>query len=854
MVLSICVYSQQSKKNSKIDSLLNIVKAEKDNIKKVNALTSLSKENNINGNFIDAEKYSTEAISLARKLDYILGEADAYFFLSESFRRRKNFESAIENINKAREIYEKIKSTQKKDHIRGIAECLHSEGLIAKSKSETEKALQLLNDVIDFCIKNNEDEVLSKAYNNVGQIYSDKLQHEKAVECYMKAKNLKIKINDNRGAGISLLSIANVYFNINNYNKATFFAEQALDYFKKASFNDGISSSFIVIGLVNDNLGNYDEAIKFLQKALVINETSCNWKRYSEALNNIGTIYSKMEKQEDALSYHKKALEKRREVNDVPGIIQSLNNIGLILCRLEKVNTKKEYYLNQNKAIENYNEALALLEKHEIPGEKARALHNIGESYLALKEPDKAIEYFSKALEIKKATKNMSSAANSMFELGRAYVMKKDNNKAETMLKSSLEVYLKLNEKDEISKVSRELYMLLKSSGMYKDALQYCENFAFYKDSVLGEKTQKIVNELQTKYETGKKEQQIKLLDSEKKLNETRIRQQMFAIIGFVSGFVLILIFSIVIYKQFRDKKKANILLALQKSEIEEKNEELNLQNEEIRSQRDEINRQKDLVQEKNVEILDSIHYAKRIQNAVLHDIESGGARFAEYFIMFKPKDLVSGDFYFIKYFEKQDILVIAAADCTGHGVPGAFMSMLGISFLNEICVKEVIQHSNEVLDALRLSVIKSLHQTGKEGEQKDGMDISLAVFFNKKRIVEFSGANNPLYLVRNGELMEYKGDKMPIGIHDKSAVPFSMTEIPFESNDCFYLFSDGFADQFGGEKGKKYLYKKFKELILNISVQSPESQKQLLERESVEWRGNIEQIDDQLIVGVKIV
>lgn len=260
-------------------------------------------------------------------------------------------------------------------------------------------------------------------------------------------------------------------------------------------------------------------------------------------------------------------------------------------------------------------------------------------------------------------------------------------------------------------------------------------------------------------------------------------------------------------------------------------------------------------IERQNVSITDSIRYAKRIQTAVLPDKQTSDL--FEYFIYFKPKDIVSGDFYWIYHFEKDDRLIVVAADCTGHGVPGAFMSMLGTSFLNEIVAKLDVSHSEVVLNQLRENVIKTLNQGSKElgkEEQKDGMDMAIASIDLKTNTLEFSGANNPLVLIRDNELIEYKPDKMPIGAYVKQDIPFTRKEIQLQKDDIFYLFSDGYVDQFGGKQGRKYMKKRFKEFLLTIHKEPIEKQKQMLNEEMFNWMDGIEQIDDQIIIGMRLV
>jgi len=262
------------------------------------------------------------------------------------------------------------------------------------------------------------------------------------------------------------------------------------------------------------------------------------------------------------------------------------------------------------------------------------------------------------------------------------------------------------------------------------------------------------------------------------------------------------------------------------------------------------IKRTQKIEAQKN-EITDSIRYAKRIQNALFPPREVINKLLQDYFILYKPRDIVSGDYYWIA--EKEGKVVVAVADCTGHGVPGAFMSMLGIAFLNEIVNKTVTLRANEILNQLRGQVIRSLHQTGKEDEARDGMEIALCIIDFNKRKVQFSGAFSPLYLIRDHELIEVKADKMPIGIYDEEDQSFSYQEIQLDHHDSIYLFSDGYVDQIGGPRRKSFKSKYFKELLLNNHKKNLEEQKYILEKNIEEWRGEVEQIDDILVMGIKV-
>jgi serine phosphatase RsbU (regulator of sigma subunit) len=363
-----------------------------------------------------------------------------------------------------------------------------------------------------------------------------------------------------------------------------------------------------------------------------------------------------------------------------------------------------------------------------------------------------------------------------------------------------------------------------------------------------------------------------------------------------------LLIIAFVIFRSLRITRRQKIFIENQKILVDEKNIKLNQQNEEIITQRDEIEAQRDEIEaqrdfvttqkehieEIHKEVTDSINYAKRIQEAVLPVSEQARLALGEHFVLFKPKDIVSGDFYFST--KVSNLLIVAVADCTGHGVPGAFMSMLGISFLNEIVLKQEIHNASHVLNHLRIEIISALQQKGVHGEQKDGMDISLLVVNTDTNECQWAGANNPLYIIPsvilnereeqlsceaksnsshsdfaaqensssampqndNRDLFELKGDKMPIAIYPIMK-EFTNHVFSLQKGDSVYLFTDGYADQFGGLKGRKFMYKKFKEILINNSQKPMNEQLEILDVIFKEWKGQYSQIDDVTVLGIRI-
>ncbi len=264
-----------------------------------------------------------------------------------------------------------------------------------------------------------------------------------------------------------------------------------------------------------------------------------------------------------------------------------------------------------------------------------------------------------------------------------------------------------------------------------------------------------------------------------------------------------------------------------------------------------EIEKQRDKIAEQNHEITSSIVYAQRIQSAVLPDDEYTHSILPQHFILFKPRDIVSGDFYWMT--EKSNYTLVAAADCTGHGVPGAFMSMLGVSLLNEITNINKDLSAKNILESLRKNIKETLSQRGKKDEARDGMDIALCIFNFNNLTAQFSGAYNPLLLIRNSEQMIFKGDKMPIGIHVGKEKPFTNHEFKIAKGDMIYLYSDGYADQFGGHEEKKFKSLPFRQLLLKIHNEPLEKQKQILDKTISDWQGNLDQIDDIMVIGIRV-
>jgi phosphoserine phosphatase RsbU/P len=299
-------------------------------------------------------------------------------------------------------------------------------------------------------------------------------------------------------------------------------------------------------------------------------------------------------------------------------------------------------------------------------------------------------------------------------------------------------------------------------------------------------------------------------------------------------------------YYELEEKVKERTL------KIEKQKEEISYQRDELAEKNTELNDANIEIEEQKKNIMDSIYYARRIQTDILPSFKLLDERLKNYFIFYLPKDIVSGDFYWMT--DVNGLVMIAVVDCTGHGVPGAFMSIVGFNQLNNAVNVQKARKASDILNELNRGIIKTLNESTSESSIKDGMDITLCVFDFKKRKVDFAGANNPLIMVRDNHPIKYKGDRFPIGafVDDKLQL-FTNNEIDLKEGDIIYMFTDGYADQFGGPENKKFFTKKFEELLFEIHNEPMQKQKEILKSTFYEWMGSNEQVDDILVVGIKI-
>ncbi len=498
--------------------------------------------------------------------------------------------------------------------------------------------------------------------------------------------------------------------------------------------------------------------------------------------------------------------------------------LGYALHNLGYHNYSKGLY---DTALVVYTESLELFRKLTDPYASYAyftCLGNLGLAYSRLPDFDKAGEFLLTAIDTLASLGGERAVTE--FMIGYANVLRQKGEIKHAISYAS-RAMKNTDSRDFERDAARLLATLYANSGRYDSAYYYQSIFIVANDSIRNIESVQKMADLRTEFEVGKKQAEVDVLQKTKQIN---------TIIIFGLGIILFLAIGLV--RMYHNNLKRSRKL----------NDEINAQKEEIETQRDRLFAQ-------NEDITDSINYAERIQSALLPPDHYVQELLDEVFILFKPRDIVSGDFYWIKQVNHH--IIIVAADCTGHGVRGAFMSMLGISYMNEIVQKREILQANQVLNEMRLQVKRSLRQHGHPDEPKDGMDMALCVIDTKTRVMQYAGANNSLYLVQesNGlpELKEIKADAMPLGYYSGKDKPFTNHSISLETGDTFYIFSDGFINQTGGERGKRLMSNKFKELLLEINDQSMYEQKELLDRKLMQWMGDNPQMDDILVIGVRV-
>ncbi|MBN2486470.1 MAG: response regulator [Bacteroidales bacterium] len=582
---------------------------------------------------------------------------------------------------------------------------------------------------------------------------------------------------------------------------------------------------FLLVALSLSLFIKAQDNIADLKAKALEHETQGDKVEAANLYNKLGKLYWDANQYNNAIESYEKSIKLNTEMGNA-------NAQRIISGYLGLINLEKEDY---NKAIQYFEKSLELNQKTGRQQEVLSDLYNIANAYQMLGRYDESNKNAQAALNKALESNNMQSAKSCNLLMAENYE-KLGNSKKSAEHYANYNSIVKLLQQEQMKKLETEKNIAQVQVSQVQSKITEKEKELKSVLDTLGEVIE-LNREMQYQKEIKDlelKEQQARF-ELEKKTHQSRTR---FFVFLTTSIFIILVLF----FVQSRHRKNIN--------------KKLQEQNAEIEKQKIEIEKQRDLADKQRTNLTSSIQYARRIQSAVIPRPEKLTEHFSDSFIMYRPKDIVSGDFYW--FVRKDNVFIIAVADCTGHGVPGAFMSMLGVAYLNEIINKIAINihinslNADEILNQLRDKVINSLHQSGSADAAKDGMDMALCIIdFNSKKL-QFSGAYNPLIVIRDNEVVQFKGDKMPVSYHQRKDIPFSRQEFQLQKNDCLYLFSDGFIDQYGGNDKRKYLAARFTQLLLDIHKSPMAAQKQVLEDEFDTWRGENPQIDDVLVVGFR--
>jgi serine phosphatase RsbU (regulator of sigma subunit) len=676
-------------------------------------------------------------------------------------------------------------------------------------------------------------------------------QNKKAVDSLMdvvKTSRDTIRVN-------ALIELSN-QLHLDNPDEAIRYATEARKLSSDLHFANGFYFGNMAIAVSLYGTGKYDSALVYFDIAKKTAEEQDDLAKLSSVNMNIGNVYGDIGQNRKCIQYYLLASDYAEKVNRPEKAAYIKVNIGTVYTALEQQDSALLYYEQAQKILEHLNP------NHEkLPV----VCNNIGATYLELGDTLKAEMNFKEAMRIAALHNNRRGLASSYEHLGVVlYFYHHLTDSAISIINNSISIYEDTHSKSGISearmhlgeiyfrekrfdeaiscletgvKVTEEIqnnynlkvyYKIL--SGIYEAkqnpslALSYYKKLMAVKDTIYNLSSSSLMSEMKTELANEKGKREIENLNA-------KSEKQTFIIYSAIAVGVLLLILAVLTFNRYLVKKRAGELLAVQKQEIQQ---------------------QKSVIEEKNKDITDSIRYAQRIQDAILPSRDKIREIFPHSFVLLRPKDIVSGDFYWFE--QTGDYKLFSVADCTGHGVPGAMLSMVGHNILNKAVHDNKIIMPDELLRNLSENISKMLRQNQNEKNIQDGMDIAICAYNEKEKIMYYSGAFNSLYKISNGKLEELKPDKIFIGNYDQnSEQKFTLHKIPANPGDTFYVFSDGFADQFGGPEGKKFKYKPFQQLIAGMKDENMESQEKKLEAAFDKWKNTLEQVDDVCVIGVRI-
>lgn len=659
---------------------------------------------------------------------------------------------------------------------------------------------------------------------DVGRSYVIKGQFYEAHTYIREGRKQARQINYTGGLARSYNMEANVFCRKGKYPEALECVDSALSIAQRASDLSTQPLSYLVMGNIHCYMGKYAKGMDDYFKGLAIEEKSTDQKYVHWFYSNIGNLYYDQKNYPKALEYSKKAIQAELKANDKQALLNTYGNMGQIYTSLQK----------NDSALHYYSEALKISQETNDEFGMSTSLVNMGILYTKMKQYNKAMEYSMRGYKISRS-KFMDLFIYSLTNLGNIHVALKQFDVAENYFIEALDNAKKIGSTILIKETALSLASLYDAKKDFKMAYQYFKLYSETKDSLLNQENSKLITEMNTKYTTEKKEKEIELLKKNEDIQKLELTKkkneldnQRTISFGAFAGFILLMIVAVLMFSRYRLKKKANDQLQTAFHLIEEKNS---------------------VIEKSNMLITDSITYAKRIQDAILPGEEELSKILSDdFFIFYKPTQIVSGDFYWCS--EQNNKTIFVVADCTGHGVPGAFMSMIGNTLLNEIVNERKITCTKEIAELLDKKIVHALHQH-TNSDQYDGMDISICCVDKANQEIHFTGAHHSMY-VYDGQLTKIKGDPFSIGgAQQQQLKTYSSKKINFRKNQRLYFLTDGYCDQSGGSANKRFGSGKLEKLLQEMQHLKMSQQKELLETAFEEWKGATIQRDDVLVVGI---
>lgn len=736
------------------------------------------------------------------------------------------------------EIY-RLKSGANKPSL-AYSALLSYEATIYYNESKYEAAVSLADSIIDFLSATDKDNrYIVKAYNIKAKALSALNDFDNAEKILIANTERAISIHDQNGLAGCYYLLGSIYSDKGFYLKSK---EQLL---KSIIIRDeirdelGLAAGYSFLGSTYSHLGDYMQGIEYIQKSITLREKTGDKRGLANSYLSLYKIYMDIGESDKALTSELKSLDICREINDLQCVSGRLTNLG------EIYQDKGDY----QKALTYHFLALSISKKVNIKNRIAEVHENIAKNYNYTKRYEDALKHLDSCIVIRKLIGDEEGQVSASLVLSD---INYNQHKLEEAIKNgshALNAGLKLNLPYLIKDAHEVLSNTYDKQNNTDKALYHYKQYIVLRDSLYNIDKTKLIVRKELEFNFNKK-QEIQKLAVAKKLAETNAESRKQRIIILFTVFGIIILTALLIFGLYQYRLKIS-----SEKKLQYLNSDLNLKNYQLLEKSDIIESQNSTIHQKNKEITDSIRYARKIQTAMMPLRHEFASYFKESFVFFEPKDIISGDFFWIT--EKNDKIIFATGDCTGHGVPGGFMSMLGVSLLNEIINEHDLTEPALILSRLRKKVITALRQKGLSGEQQDGMDMTICVIDKIQMTLQYAAANHSFYLIRKNEtgykLEEYKGDKQPVGIFGNDLKPFKQHTLELKQGDVLYTMTDGYADQFGGPKSKKFKYKQLKDMLVSIQDHNLESQEEIIKQRFIHWKGNLEQVDDVCLIGIRI-